>query len=155
MDIFNPLIRLVSVNRNKCLPHGSAPQRPPGLSFKNRNFFGILEGEVGVETKLLHQPFAHIFFPGSTNGEKSGKRAGAKRVRSVTMGRGGKSRRISDSDYDLKKATKKKDVGKFVKAGKTCIAPDYEIIEKDVQDKFAGLNSATDHVWYVLYQAFK
>ncbi|MGG0022287.1 aldehyde dehydrogenase family protein [Bacillus inaquosorum] len=99
----------------------------------------IFEGEVEVATELLDQPFDHIFFTGSTNVGKIVMTAAAKHLASVTLELGGKSPTIIDSEYDLMDAAKKIAVGKFVNAGQTCIAPDYLFINKDVQDRFAGI----------------
>jgi len=94
------------------------------------------EGDAAVSTALLGLPFDHIFFTGSTAIGKVVMEAAAKNLTSVTLELGGKSPAIVDSTCDLKKAAEKIAWGKLVNAGQTCIAPDYVLIEQNLEVDF-------------------
>ncbi|WP_165585828.1 aldehyde dehydrogenase family protein [Pedobacter nototheniae] len=94
------------------------------------------EGGAEVSTALLDLPFDHIFFTGSTAIGKVVMTAAAKNLTSVTLELGGKSPVIVDNTTDLKKAAEKIAWGKLVNAGQTCIAPDYVLINKNLELDF-------------------
>lgn len=50
----------------------------------------------------------------------------------------GKSPVFIDPNCDLETAAKRILWGKVVNAGQTCVAPDYVLVPKDFQDRFAG-----------------
>jgi aldehyde dehydrogenase (NAD+) len=63
----------------------------------------------------------------------------------VTLELGGKSPCVVDKDSDLDIAANRIVWGKWMNAGQTCIAPDYILIEKDIQDEFvAALKKAIE-----------
>lgn len=94
------------------------------------------EGDAGVSTALLELPFDHIFFTGSTATGKLVMQAAAKNLSSVTLELGGKSPVIIEETANLKKAAEKIAWGKLINAGQTCIAPDYVLIPRDLQQPF-------------------
>jgi aldehyde dehydrogenase (NAD+) len=107
--------------------------------------FKVVEGGKDETSALLKQPFNKIFY---TGGEQVGKivmRAASEHLTPVTLELGGKSPCIVDKDSDLDIAANRIVWGKWMNAGQTCIAPDYILIEKDIQDEFvAALKKAIE-----------
>lgn len=95
-----------------------------------------IAGDATTATALLSLPFDHIFFTGSTEIGKVVMQAAAKNLSSVTLELGGKSPVIIDETANLKKAAEKIAWGKLINAGQTCIAPDYILIPRDLQQAF-------------------
>lgn len=94
----------------------------------------IVEGAVPETTALLEQKFDHIFFTGSTKVGAVVMEAAAKHLTPVVLELGGKSPTIVTTDADLDVAAHRIMWGKFLNAGQTCIAPDYVLVERSVQD---------------------
>lgn len=95
----------------------------------------VIEGDADVSTELLKQPFDYIFFTGSVHVGKIVMEAAAKRLIPVTLELGGKSPCIVHTDADLRLAAKRIMFGKLTNAGQTCVAPDYLLVHRDIQDK--------------------
>ena len=88
---------------------------------------------------LLDKPFDYIFFTGSVRVGKLVMQKAAQHLTPVTLELGGKSPCIVDSDAKLKLAAKRIVWGKFLKAGQTCVAPDYLCVHKSVKDELLKL----------------
>jgi aldehyde dehydrogenase (NAD+) len=95
-----------------------------------------LEGSVTETTAILEQHYDKIFFTGSTTVGKIVYEAAAKWLTPVTLELGGKSPAIVTSDTNLKQAAKRITWAKFLNAGQTCLAPDYVLIDEQVQEAF-------------------
>ncbi len=107
------------------------------------------EGDAEVSTALLDLPFDHIFFTGSTAIGKVVMTAAAKNLTSITLELGGKSPVIVDNTTDLKKVAEKIAWGKLVNAGQTCIAPDYVLINKNLELDFINYyKTATEKMFF-------
>ncbi|MFZ9029374.1 MAG: aldehyde dehydrogenase family protein [Crocinitomicaceae bacterium] len=96
----------------------------------------VIQGGVPTSTKLLSLPFNHIFFTGSPSVGKIVMEAAAKNLCSVTLELGGKSPVIIDSTANIDKAAKRVAWIKHLNNGQICIAPDYVLVEKSVEDQF-------------------
>lgn len=99
-------------------------------------YITTVEGGIDETQTLLNLPFDYMFFTGS---EKVGKivcEAASKHLTPVTLELGGKSPVIIDETANLKVASERIAMGKFTNAGQTCVAPDYIVIQKSVQDEF-------------------
>lgn len=96
----------------------------------------VKEGGIPETTDLLEQKFDKIFFTGSTKVGKIVYQAAAKHLTPVTLELGGKSPTFVFPDTNLKMAAKRIVWGKFLNGGQTCVAPDYLLVHKDVQDRF-------------------
>lgn len=95
-----------------------------------------VQGDAELSKFLLTLPFDHIFFTGSTAIGKVVMEAAAKNLSSVTLELGGKSPAIIDKTANVEKTAEKIAWGKLVNAGQTCIAPDYVLIEKGLENTF-------------------
>ena len=96
----------------------------------------VIEGGVKETTHLLAKKFNHIYFTGSPNVGKVVMEASAKHLCSVTLELGGKSPVIIDQTTNIKKTATKIAWAKTLNCGQTCIAPDYILVKKEVENQF-------------------
>lgn len=97
----------------------------------------VIEGGRAENNALLDCRFDYIFFTGGPKVGREVMAKAAKHLTPVTLELGGKSPVIIDDSADLKLAAKRIVFGKLVNCGQTCIAPDYVLIDKRVEPKFA------------------
>ncbi|CAG5048690.1 unnamed protein product [Parnassius apollo] len=108
----------------------------------------VVEGGPEETTELLKQRFDYIFYTGGTNVGKIVYEAATKYLTPVTLELGGKSPVYIDSTVDIRVTAKRVLWGKFINAGQTCIAPDYVLCTKEVQDKFIEAARDVLKEWY-------
>ncbi|HTR31695.1 MAG TPA: aldehyde dehydrogenase [Puia sp.] len=114
-------------------------------------YFAVIEGGVPETTMLLSQPFDKIFFTGSIAVGRIVAQAAATRLTPITLELGGKSPLIVAPDARLKICIRRLVWGKFVNAGQTCIAPDYVVVHKSIEEKFLqGLKAEIDRAQFSL-----
>ncbi|KAF7760966.1 hypothetical protein Agabi119p4_10375 [Agaricus bisporus var. burnettii] len=101
--------------------------------------FAVVNGAIPETTKLLDLPWGHILFTGNGRVGRIVSEAAAKHLTPVSLELGGKSPVFIDPNCDLELAARRILWGKVVNAGQTCVAPDYVLIPKGIQDKFVGL----------------
>ncbi|KAL7298333.1 hypothetical protein TKK_0008677 [Trichogramma kaykai] len=97
--------------------------------------YKVVYGGVPETTELLKQKFDYIFYTGSTTVGRIVREASNKFLTPVTLELGGKSPTYIDNTADIPITAKRLVWGKFINAGQTCIAPDYVLCTKEVQDK--------------------
>jgi aldehyde dehydrogenase (NAD+) len=102
-------------------------------------YFKVIEGGIAETTELLAQRFDKIFFTGSVAVGKIVYQAAAKNLTPVTLELGGKSPAIIIDNCDLKIIIKRLVWAKFFNAGQTCVAPDYVLVSKNLEQKFLEL----------------
>jgi len=105
---------------------------PPG-------YFQVVEGGAKETTALLHHRFDHVFFTGSQKVGQIVYEAAARHLTPVTLELGGKSPAIVCPSGDLKVAARRIVWGKFINGGQTCIAPDYLLVHRSVEESFLKL----------------
>ena len=86
--------------------------------------------------KLLEEKFDYIFFTGSTAVGRIIMTAAARHLTPVTLELGGKSPCIVHEDAGLDYGIKRITWGKFFNAGQTCVAPDYILVEKSIENLY-------------------
>lgn len=96
----------------------------------------VVEGGRAENNALLDCRFDYIFFTGSPKVGREVMAKASKHLTPVTLELGGKSPVIIDDSADLKLAARRILFGKLVNCGQTCIAPDYVLIDKRVEQKF-------------------
>lgn len=96
----------------------------------------IYTGGLDESKAVLSQRYDYIFFTGSTEVGKIVMHEASKYLTPVTLELGGKSPAIVDDTMDLSMVAKRIVYGKFVNAGQTCIAPDYVLIQKGLEETF-------------------
>ncbi len=94
----------------------------------------VVLGGRAENSALLDLPFDKIFFTGSVAVGKEVMRHAAEKLIPVTLELGGKSPCIVDKTANLKLAAKRIAFGKFLNCGQTCVAPDYILVHKDVEE---------------------
>lgn len=100
------------------------------------SYFHVVEGGVSETTELLENRFDKIFFTGSIPVGRMIYQAAAKHLTPVTLEMGGKCPTFVFSDCNIKMSAKRIAWGKFFNAGQTCLAPDYILVEKKVEEDF-------------------
>jgi aldehyde dehydrogenase (NAD+) len=112
------------------------------------NEVAVFEGDSTIAEALLTLPFNHIFFTGSPAVGKIVMKAAAEHLTSVTLELGGKSPAIIDESADLQDAAEKLVWGKFLNNGQTCVAPDYLLVQKTVQQPLLEAIGRTIQQYY-------
>ena len=106
-------------------------------------FVAVVTGGREENAGLLEQKFDYIFFTGGATVGKLVMEAAARRLTPVTLELGGKSPCIIDKTADIKTAARRILFGKLLNGGQTCVAPDYVLIHKEVQEAFIEQCKAT------------
>lgn len=99
----------------------------------------VVEGGRAENQALLEQPFDYIFFTGSVAVGRHVMEMAARNLTPVTLELGGKSPVIVTADADLPLAARRIIFGKLLNAGQTCVAPDYLLVDRSVQEKLTKL----------------
>lgn len=94
----------------------------------------VVEGGADETTRLLEQPFDHIFFTGGSGVASIVMSAAAKHLTPVTLELGGKSPAWVDGSADLKEAAESIVWGKFTNSGQTCVAPDHVLTTPELAE---------------------
>ena len=81
------------------------------------------------------QRFDHIFYTGNGAVGRIVMAAAAEHLTPVTLELGGKSPAIVAADADVDVAARRIAWGKFINAGQTCVAPDYVLVDRAVEDR--------------------
>lgn len=102
----------------------------------NSNYFCVVEGGINETTELLDCKFDKIFFTGSTPVGKIIYEKAAKQLTPVTLELGGKSPTFVLEDANIKMSVKRIVWAKFLNAGQTCVAPDYILVHKNIEEQF-------------------
>lgn len=116
--------------------------------YLDRDCYHVVSGGVPETTELLKEKFDYIFFTGSAVVGKIVHQAAAKHLTPTTLELGGKSPVYLDESVDINIATKRILWGKCVNSGQTCVAPDYILCSKQVQEKFVKAAARILKEWY-------
>ncbi len=101
-------------------------------------YIAVVQGNRDVNCALLDERFDIIFFTGSPELGRKVMNAAAKNLTPVVLELGGKSPCIVDAEANIEIAAKRIAWGKTLNAGQTCIAPDYLLIHRSLQEKFVA-----------------
>ena len=99
-------------------------------------YVAVVEGGRAENQALLAQKFDYIFFTGGVAVGKEVMRRASENLTPVTLELGGKSPCIVDSTAKLNVAARRLAFGKLLNCGQTCVAPDYLLIDKRVEEPF-------------------
>ncbi|XP_066139771.1 aldehyde dehydrogenase, dimeric NADP-preferring-like [Euwallacea fornicatus] len=100
--------------------------------------YKVFTGGIPEITELLKERFDHIFFTGNSVVGKVIHAAATRHLTPVTLELGGKSPCYIDDSVNYKVAAKRIMWGKVINAGQTCVAPDYLLCTKEVEQKFVN-----------------
>ncbi|HXH30345.1 MAG TPA: aldehyde dehydrogenase [Bacteriovoracaceae bacterium] len=138
----SPLIGALSAgNRVVLKPSEFAPRTSEIIKaitdevFKDNEVVTVPGGLSETQT-LLAQKFDYIFFTGSTNVGRIIMKAAAENLTPLTLELGGKSPCVIDESANIDISAKRCAWGKFLNAGQTCVAPDFVLVPKKLQDEF-------------------
>lgn len=98
--------------------------------------FCVTTGGPDVAEQFAALPFDHLFFTGSGAIGKKVMRAAAENLTPMTLELGGTTPVIIDQSAKLKDAAASIIYGKLLNGGQTCIAPDYILLEPNIQEAF-------------------
>lgn len=99
-------------------------------------YFSVIEGGAEVTQSIINENIDFIFFTGSTAVGKEIFKSASVHLIPVTLELGGKNPCIVDKHIDIEIAAKRLLWGKFFNAGQTCVAPDYLLLNKNIQEEF-------------------
>ena len=99
----------------------------------------VVTGGPEIGERFAALGFDHLLFTGSTRVGRLVAQAAAANLTPVTLELGGKSPAIIDRSADLARAAQRIAFGKLLNAGQTCIAPDYVLCPRDLQETFLRL----------------
>jgi len=94
----------------------------------------IIEGDAQIAAEFAALPFDHLLFTGSTAVGYKVMQAAAKNLTPVTLELGGKSPVLIAPDANIATMTERLLFGKTANAGQTCVAPDYVLVPRPLQD---------------------
>ncbi|KAG0291612.1 aldehyde dehydrogenase 3, member A2 [Dissophora globulifera] len=117
-------------------------------SYLDQRCYRIVNGAAAETTLLLEHKFDHIFYTGSGAVGKIIMGAAAKQLTPVTLELGGKSPAFIARDVDVAVTARRLSFGKFFNCGQTCIAPDYLIVERGIEDKLIEAFKASIQEFY-------
>lgn len=140
--LLNPLVGAISAGCTAILkpspyvPNVSlAIERMIAETFDER-YIAVVQGNREVNGRLLEERYDVIFFTGSPSLGRIVMRAAAEHLTPVVLELGGKSPCIVDRGADVDLAARRIVWGKTLNAGQTCIAPDYLMIYRPLQERF-------------------
>ena len=99
-------------------------------------YVSVVEGGRAENQALLAQKFDYIFFTGGVTVGREVMRRASEHLTPVTLELGGKSPCIVDSTAKLDLAARRLAFGKLLNCGQTCVAPDYLLIDRRVEEPF-------------------
>ncbi|KAF9375185.1 aldehyde dehydrogenase 3, member A2 [Podila verticillata] len=117
-------------------------------SYLDQRAYRIINGAADETTLLLEHKFDHIFYTGSGSVGRIIMGAAAKQLTPVTLELGGKSPAFVSRDVDVAITARRLAFGKFFNCGQTCIAPDYLIVERGIEDKLVEAFRASIQEFY-------
>lgn len=138
----------VVIKPSELAPATSAALKKLAHKYFTPEVLAVVEGAVPETQELLEQPVDYLFFTGSPQVGKIMMKAAAEQLLPLTLELGGKSPCIVDKTANLKIAAKRLAQGKFFNCGQTCIAPDYVLIDKSIQDQFVDELKKHIHTFY-------
>lgn len=98
----------------------------------------VINGGISQAQALLEERWEHIFYTGNGRVGRIVAEKAAKFLCPVTLELGGKSPVIIDDTANLSIAAHRILWAKSFNAGQTCIAPDYILIDRKIQDRFVA-----------------
>ncbi len=140
--LLNPLVGAISAGCTAMLkPSPYVPnvsltiERMIAETFDER-YIAVVQGNREVNGRLLEERYDVIFFTGSPSLGRIVMRAAAEHLTPVVLELGGKSPCIVDRGADVDLAARRIVWGKTLNDGQTCIAPDYLMIYRPLQERF-------------------
>lgn len=140
--LLNPLVGAISAGCTALLkpspytPHVAKTIEGLISEIFDEQYVAVVQGDREVNTLLFGIRWDAIFFTGSPALGRIVMAAAAKNLTPVVLELGGKSPCIVDRGADIEVAARRIAWGKTLNAGQTCIAPDYLLIHRPLQEPF-------------------
>lgn len=140
--LMNPLVAAIAAGNTAILkPSEYAPATAQVVADLIRETFvedyiAVVTGGPDVTRELIDTGMDLVFFTGSTEVGKKIMAAAAPHLSPVILELGGKSPAIVAADADLERTAEKIVWGKFNNAGQTCVAPDFVVVDREVEKPF-------------------
>lgn len=140
--LLNPLVGAISAGCTALLkpspytPHVAKTIEGLISEIFDEQYVAVVQGDREVNTLLFGMRWDAIFFTGSPALGRIVMAAAAKNLTPVVLELGGKSPCIVDRGADIEVAARRIAWGKTLNAGQTCIAPDYLLIHRPLQEPF-------------------
>ncbi|EDW01169.1 GH20599 [Drosophila grimshawi] len=116
--------------------------------YLDNDCYPVVCGGPTETAELLKQRFDYIFYTGSPRVGKIVHAAANKNLTPTTLELGGKSPCYIDKSVELRTAVKRILWGKLINCGQTCIAPDYVLCSKEVQEQVIVEAKEVLKEWY-------
>jgi aldehyde dehydrogenase (NAD+) len=151
---FAPLVGALAAGNTAVLkPSESAPASSSLIAelvprYLDERVVQVVEGGIIETTTLLEESFDHILYTGGGSVARIVMRAAAEHLTPVTLELGGKSPAIVAADADIDVAARRITWGRFTNAGQTCVAPDYVLVARSIEDQFLGAVLRSVHDFY-------
>ncbi|HZJ26081.1 MAG TPA: aldehyde dehydrogenase family protein [Acidimicrobiia bacterium] len=113
--------------------HCSAALAAAVREYLDPDCVAVVEGGVPETQALLAERWDHIFYTGNGTVGRVVMEAAARHLTPVTLELGGKSPVIVDRHANIDVAARRIAWGKFLNAGQTCVAPDYVLADRAVE----------------------
>lgn len=128
-------------NRVMLKPSELTPHTSAQLAHLIGQFFApeelcVVQGDAQIASQLAGLKLDHLVFTGSTVVGRKVAIAAAQQLTPTTLELGGKSPCIISNDCDLEQAALRIAHGKLLNAGQTCIAPDYLLLPRGMEQAF-------------------
>ena len=142
--LLNPLVGAISAGCTALLkpspytPHVAKAIEGMMTEIFDEEYVAVVQGDRAVNTQLFDMRWDVIFFTGSPALGRVVMAAAAKNLTPVVLELGGKSPCIVDRGADIEVAARRIAWGKTLNAGQTCIAPDYLLIHRSLQEQFTA-----------------
>ena len=119
-------------------PSGEAPRTAAALQELigecfEEEYVAVTDARRETTEELLQERFDYIFYTGGVEYGRHVMQAAAQHLTPVALERGGKSPCIVDDDAHLPTAARRIVWGKFLNCGQTCVAPDYLMVHRHIQ----------------------
>ena len=140
---FEPMADAIAAGNCVCMkpselsPHTSGVMADLIARYMDPQAFRVVQGGPQETTKLLEQPFNHIFYTGGGKVGSIVMAAAAKHLTPVTLELGGKSPVFVDRTANLDVAARRIAWGRFINAGQTCVCANRLYVQDGVYDRFA------------------
>lgn len=116
--------------------------------YLDKECYQVVCGGVTETTALLQQRFDYIFYTGSTHVGRIVREAANKNLTPTTLEMGGKSPCYIDSTVNMDLVVRRVLWGKLCNLGQICVAPDYVLCTKAVQEQFVSKAREVLLEWY-------
>jgi len=108
-------------------------------------------GDSSVGSAFTNLPFDHLVFTGGGAVGRHVMNAAAKNLVPVTLELGGKSPVIVSRSADIEQAAEKIVLGKLLNAGQICLAPDYVLVARELEEALVAALLRQSQRFYPTY----